>query len=67
VGGGIFLGAVADPALVAGEAAGLRRLARTTRLALSGTGASAELCAQLRVECLDGDLAAAAEEVARSA
>ena len=58
---------VVDPALVVGEAAGLRRLARTTRLALSGTGASTELCAELGVERLDGDLAAAAEEVARSA
>jgi DNA-binding transcriptional MerR regulator len=46
--------------------AGLRRLAGTAPLVLSGPGASDELCARLRIERLDGDLVAAADAVARS-
>ncbi len=49
------------------EAAGgeLRRLGRRAPLALSGAGATEELCAQLHVDRLDGDLVAAAEVTAR--
>ncbi len=53
-----------DPALLEAEAAALRRLAERTPLALAGPGASDELCARLGVRRLDGDLVAAASEVA---
>ena len=44
----------------------LRRLARSTRLVLSGAGASEKLCARLHVDRLDGDLVSAADAVART-
>ena len=56
-----------DEALLAAEAAGLRKLARSAPLALSGAGATEKLCSRLRVERLDGDLVAAADAVTRSA
>jgi MerR family transcriptional regulator, light-induced transcriptional regulator len=56
-----------DHTLLQAQAAGLRRLARTTPLVLSGSGADEQLCARLRVERLDGDLVAAAETIAHSA
>ena len=56
-----------DAARLEAERAGLRRLARTAPLVLSGPGASEKLCAQLGVERLDGDLVAAVAEVARRA
>ena len=49
-----------DGALLEAESPALRRLARRAPLVLSGTGASEELCARLRVGRLDGDLVAAA-------
>jgi DNA-binding transcriptional MerR regulator len=55
-----------DPALFEQEAGGLRRAARSARLVLSGSGASADLCARLRLERLDGDLVAAAGSIAGS-
>jgi DNA-binding transcriptional MerR regulator len=55
-----------DPSLLENEAAGLRRAGRTARLVLSGSGASADLCARLRLERLDGDLVAAAGSIAGS-
>ena len=55
-----------DGALLEAAAADLRRLARTAPLVLSGAGASEKLCAQLRVDRLDGDLVAAAATVARA-
>jgi len=45
-------------------ATGLRRLARTAPLVLSGPGASDELCSRLRIDRLNGDLVAAADAVA---
>jgi DNA-binding transcriptional MerR regulator len=54
-----------DPSLLDAVAAGLRRLAGTAPLVLSGPGASDELCAGLRIERLDGDLIDAADVVAR--
>ena len=56
-----------DPSLLENEAAGLRKVGRSARLVVSGPGASADLCARLRVERLDGDLVAAATAVAGSA
>ncbi len=53
-----------DPARLEADARRLRRLARTTPLVLSGAGASDELCARLGLERLNGDLVAAAAEVA---
>jgi len=53
-----------DASLLDAVATGLRRLARTSPLVLSGPGASDELCARLRVDRLDGDLIAAADAVA---
>lgn len=53
-----------DPALLEAEASALRRLAKTVPLALSGPGASDALCARLGVRRLDGDLVAAANEIA---
>lgn len=55
-----------DPALLVAEAAGIGRLARVVRVALAGPGATDELCARLGVRRLDGDLVAAADEVARA-
>jgi DNA-binding transcriptional MerR regulator len=48
------------------EAAGLRRLARTTRVVLSGPGASESLCARLKLDRLNGDLVAAAGQLDRA-
>ena len=59
--------ATMDGSLLETEAGALRRLARSAPLALSGAGASEELCKKLRVERLDGDLVAAADAVARRA
>jgi DNA-binding transcriptional MerR regulator len=56
-----------DSALLEAQRDGLRRLSRTAGLVLSGAGASEELCVRLRVERLDGDLAAAAADLARRA
>ena len=56
-----------DPALLETQATGLKRLARSVPLALSGPGASDALCTRLGVRRLDGDLVAAANEVARGA
>jgi DNA-binding transcriptional MerR regulator len=53
-----------DPALLEAEAGAIRRLAKTVPLALAGPGASKALCARLGVRRLDGDLIAAAAEVA---
>ncbi len=55
-----------DGALLEAAGGELRRLARSTRLVLSGLGASEELCARLRIDRLDGDLVSAAEAVART-
>lgn len=55
-----------DSALLAAEARNLRRLARETRLVLSGSGAEESLCRQLRIERLNGDLVAAAETLSAS-
>ncbi len=55
-----------DSSLLQTEAADLGRLARRAPLVLSGAGASDELCAQLGIERLDGDLVGAADEIARS-
>lgn len=46
------------------ERTGLRRLARTAPLVLSGAGATEELCARLGIERLDGDLTDAVAKVA---
>ena len=56
-----------DSARIEAERDGLRRLARTGPLVLSGAGASEELCARLGVERLDGDLVVAAADAARRA
>jgi len=53
------------PELLKTQATELRRLARITPLYLSGPGASPELSSHVRVPRLDGDLIAAAEEIAR--
>jgi methanogenic corrinoid protein MtbC1 len=55
-----------DSSLLESEAGELRRLGRSAPLVLSGAGASEELCRQLRIERLDGDLVAAAEAIARA-
>ena len=55
-----------DPAVLEAEAGELGRLARRAPLALAGPGATDELCARLDVRRLNGDLVAAAAEVARS-
>ena len=55
-----------DPALLEAQAAGLRRLARAVPLALAGPGATDELSVRLGARRLDGDLVAAADEVART-
>jgi DNA-binding transcriptional MerR regulator len=56
-----------DSALLEAQSAELRRLGRSTPLALSGAGASEALCKRLHVDRLDGDLVAAAGVVSRSA
>jgi DNA-binding transcriptional MerR regulator len=56
-----------DAALFESEATALRRLARVAPLFLSGPGAAAQLPGLARVRRLDGDLVAAADEVARLA
>jgi len=55
-----------DPALIEAQATAIRRLARTVPLALSGPGASDALCAQLGIRRLNGDLIAAANELAHA-
>jgi DNA-binding transcriptional MerR regulator len=55
-----------DPALLEAEAVELGRLAQRAPLALAGPGATDELCARLGARRLDGDLVAAAGEVARA-
>jgi methanogenic corrinoid protein MtbC1 len=55
-----------DPALLEAQAAALRRLARAMPLVLAGPGATDELSARLGARRLDGDLVAAAHEVARA-
>ena len=54
-----------DLSLLEAQAAPLRRLARLVPLALAGPGATDELCARLGARRLDGDLVAAADQVAR--
>lgn len=54
-----------DPARLEAEAEGLRGLARSAPLVLSGEGASDALCTRLGIERLDGDLVTAAAGVAR--
>ncbi|MDQ6841989.1 MAG: cobalamin B12-binding domain-containing protein, partial [Actinomycetota bacterium] len=53
-----------EPALLEQNARALRRLAKAVPLALSGPGASEARCASLGIRRLDGDLIAAAHEVA---
>jgi MerR family transcriptional regulator, light-induced transcriptional regulator len=55
-----------DPVLLGAQAAALRRLARAVPLALAGPGATDELCARVGARRLDGDLVAAADEVAQA-
>ena len=55
-----------DTALLEAEGTALRRLAQKVPLALAGPGATDELCARLGARRLDGDLIAAADEVARA-
>jgi DNA-binding transcriptional MerR regulator len=55
-----------DPALLENEASELGRLAQRAPLALAGPGATDELCVRLGARRLDGDLVAAADEVARA-
>ena len=56
-----------DPARLEAESTAIRRLARELPLVLSGPGATTELCKRLRVQRLDGDLIAAAHEIAARA
>ena len=56
-----------DAELLEAHVAALRRLANTTPLVLAGPGASDALCDRLRVRRLDGDLVAAANEIAAGA
>jgi DNA-binding transcriptional MerR regulator len=56
-----------DPARLEAESTAIRRLARALPLVLSGPGATEQLCKRLRVQRLDGDLIAAADEIAHSA
>ena len=53
-----------DPARLEAESTAIRRLARELPLVLSGPGATEQLCKRLRVQRLDGDLIAAAHEIA---
>ena len=55
-----------DPALLEAGADELSQLAEHVPLALAGPGATDELCARIGARRLDGDLVAAADEVARS-
>ena len=55
-----------DASLLEAHTRELRRLGRTVPLALAGPGASVKLCRRLGVRRLDGDLIAAADEVARA-
>ena len=55
-----------DSALLDAQRAELRRLARSAPLALSGAGASEELCTRLGLHRLDGDLVTAASDVSSS-
>ena len=55
-----------DSSSLEAQAAGLRRLARTAPLVLSGSGADERLCSRLRIDRLDGDLVGAAEAIAGS-
>ena len=55
-----------DPALLEAQSASLRRLARSMPLALAGPGATDQLSARLGARRLDGDLVAAADDVARA-
>jgi DNA-binding transcriptional MerR regulator len=55
-----------DPSLLETQSAGLRRLARAVPLALAGPGATDELSTRLGARRLDGDLIAAADDVART-
>ena len=52
------------PALLEAEAKPLRQLAKKVPLALSGPGASDAICARIGARRLDGDLVAAALEIA---
>jgi DNA-binding transcriptional MerR regulator len=54
-----------DAALLESEATALRRLGRIAPLRLSGPGATADLPRLARIRRLDGDLVAAADELAR--
>ncbi len=56
-----------DPSRLEAESTRIRRLARKLPLVLSGPGATTELCNRLRVQRLDGDLIAAAHEIAHGA
>ena len=55
-----------DPSLLQAQAASLRRLVRLVPLALAGPGATDELCGRLGARRLNGDLVAAADQVARA-
>jgi hypothetical protein len=55
-----------DPALLQAERTAIRRLAKDVPLVLSGPGATDAVSAQLSVPRLDGDVAAAAAEIASS-
>jgi DNA-binding transcriptional MerR regulator len=55
-----------DTALLETHAATLRRLARQLPLALAGPGATTQLCTRVGARHLNGDLVAAAAEVARA-
>jgi DNA-binding transcriptional MerR regulator len=63
---GLVVVASFDPALLEAEASALRRLGRSAPLVLAGPGASDPLCERLGVRRLDGDLIAAARDVASS-
>ena len=54
-----------DAALLESQATALRRLGRITPLSLSGPGATADLPRLARIRRLNGDLVAAADELAR--
>jgi MerR family transcriptional regulator, light-induced transcriptional regulator len=53
-----------DPSRLEAESTAIRRLARALPLVLSGPGATEQLCKRFRVQRLDGDLIAAAHEIA---
>jgi hypothetical protein len=54
-----------DPALLEAVAAALGRLAEAGPLVLSGPGATDAICARLGIRRLDGEVVAAANEVAQ--